>query len=295
MRSVPIVVATALLAAAQSAQAWNDRGHMMVAAIAWNSLEPHIRARATELIKLNPHYRTFLITGTHKPERDKVAFVRAATWPDFIKDLAKKPDEAGPGDYIDNGNDPADSPKPNQNIGYEDLHLHKYWHFKDIPFSKDTTPTKNPKEPNAETRIRLHRDTIASKDKTVDDDLKSYDLVWLLHLVGDVHQPLHGTQRFSAAHTDGDAGGNLVRVCEDPCEHTEKSLHSFWDGAGGANASVFSAIRAAERLDEADPDDVDITEPQKWIDESFELAKTFVYAKPIDHRACWRAPRQAAQ
>src|SRR5262245_36327614 len=104
MRSVPILVATALLAAAQSAQAWNDRGHMMVAAIAWNSLEPHIRARATELIKLNPHYRTFLITGTHKAERDKVAFVRAATWPDFIKDLAKKPDEAGPGDYIDNGN-----------------------------------------------------------------------------------------------------------------------------------------------------------------------------------------------
>jgi hypothetical protein len=44
------------------------------------------------------------------------------------------------------------------------------------------------------------------------DDLKSYDLVWLLHLVGDVHQPLHFTTRVSAGFPTGDAGGNDVEV-----------------------------------------------------------------------------------
>jgi hypothetical protein len=40
------------------------------------------------------------------------------------------------------------------------------------------------------------------------DKLKSYDLPWLLHLVGDVHQPLHSTTRVSATKPDGDNGGN---------------------------------------------------------------------------------------
>ena len=41
-----------------------------------------------------------------------------------------------------------------------------------------------------------------------DDDVKSYDMVWLLHLVGDVHQPLHATSRFSAASPQGDCIGS---------------------------------------------------------------------------------------
>ncbi|MGR9180456.1 S1/P1 nuclease (plasmid) [Rhizobium leguminosarum] len=44
------------------------------------------------------------------------------------------------------------------------------------------------------------------------DNVRSYDLVWLLHLVGDAHQPLHATARFSQAHKHGDQGGNLDDV-----------------------------------------------------------------------------------
>src|SRR5262245_48474805 len=45
-----------------------------------------------------------------------------------------------------------------------------------------------------------------------DDDVRSYDLVWLIHLVGDAHQPLHATARFSKTFPDGDAGGNPVKI-----------------------------------------------------------------------------------
>ena len=45
------------------------------------------------------------------------------------------------------------------------------------------------------TQIVAFRKTLG--DSGASDELKSYDLVWLLHLVGDVHQPLHATTRFN--------------------------------------------------------------------------------------------------
>jgi hypothetical protein len=57
--------------------------------------------------------------------------------------------------------------------------------------------------------------------------LKSYDLVWLMHLVGDLHQPLHCTARFAKTQKQGD-GGNGAKVCATSCRD---SLHTFWDDA----------------------------------------------------------------
>ena len=54
------------------------------------------------------------------------------------------------------------------------------------------------------------------------DALKSYDLSWLLHLVGDVHQPLHASTRVSSTDPGGDAGGNLLKL---NCAHCE--LHAL--------------------------------------------------------------------
>ena len=75
------------------------------------------------------------------------------------------------------------------------------WHFIDEPFSTDDTPLQQPVPPNAETQIAVFRKTLA--DKTISDDIRSYDLAWLLHLVGDVHQPLHATAqaRIAALHS----------------------------------------------------------------------------------------------
>jgi len=35
-------------------------------------------------------------------------------------------------------------PKPDQNIGYADLFQHRYWHYIDLPFSRDGTPLAQP-------------------------------------------------------------------------------------------------------------------------------------------------------
>jgi hypothetical protein len=43
--------------------------------------------------------------------------------------------------------------------------------------------------------------------------LRSFDLVWMLHIVGDLHQPLHATAMFCLdLPANGDRGGNKVMV-----------------------------------------------------------------------------------
>jgi len=51
-------------------------------------------------------------------------------------------------------------------------------------------------------------------DYESEDDLKSHDLSWLLHLVGDLHQALHCTTRVGQTQPDADAGGNRVTLAQ---------------------------------------------------------------------------------
>ena len=264
MRMLRAFFIAVLLVVPTGAWSWNERGHMMVAAVAWDLLEEPTKARVTELLKLNPEHKNW-IRNVPAADRAKTAFMKASTWPDFIR-----------GVYEDDGSDPEKAPLASQNIGYEDELQHRYWHFVDLPFSQDGTPLQQPKKPNALTQIVEFRKTIASK--TADDDVKSYDLVWLIHLVGDVHQPLHATARFSTDSPKGDHGGNDVKLCALPCKD---NLHSFWDRSVGSASGIPSIINAADRLDEADDAAVDIDNPQTWVEESFQIAKSAVYRRPV--------------
>jgi len=87
--------------------------------------------------------------------------------------------------------------------------MHKYWHFIDTPFTTDRTALPPIPAPNAQERIALFRTVLAS---TSADPLKSYDLTWLLHLVRDVHQPLHASTRVGSTDPNGDSGGNLGKL-----------------------------------------------------------------------------------
>jgi hypothetical protein len=51
----------------------------------------------------------------------------------------------------------------------------------------------------------------------------------LIHFVGDVHQPLHATDRISISLPGGDLGGNLFPLAGDGA----RNLHSFWDDTAG--------------------------------------------------------------
>jgi len=243
---------------------------MVVASIAYNELKktPTVRAKVETLLKLNPAYSSW-VSGVAAADRGEVAFLMASRWPDAIKR-----DSHYVNDGKDNGETPVE-PIASRNIGYKDTARHKYWHYKDIGFSTDGTAVEPPKVPNIATTIKRFTATLASQKAS--QGLKSYDLVWLIHLVGDAHQPLHATSRFTADKPHGDIGGNTISLCAAPCKD---ELHAFWDGALGRSESLSEAREAALALPPAGGS-ADVLLVDTWLDESLLEAKSHAYVAPI--------------
>ena len=280
-----------LLVCTPSSWGWGNAGHEAVAYVAWQQLTPETRARVMVLLALVPTLET--PTGKHVPgfadwkkdlpaglsedEQNFFLFMRAATWPDSIKHVGFQDSDTAPGTPTDD------------NIGYTDKKSHGYWHFVDTGFASDKSKVPPTPVPNAATQIVALRTAISSDES---DELKSYDLVWIEHLVGDVHQPLHGTVRYYKK--KGDEGGNLVPIkmplaMEKKFEGTlskssPRELHAFWDdlpGEGDAADALPEAEAFGKALSGAPSDKVADTDPSDWAMESFKIAKTDAYASPI--------------
>src|SRR5271169_3372131 len=152
MPSARLCLAFIIAAAMGPAQAWDDLGHMTVAAIAYDRLTPEARMRAAVLLRLNPRYRDWRAVAKGADE-ERVAFLMASTWPDFIKHAR---------DYDDDGEVPT-GPDASRNLGYTDRLMHRYWHYVDLPFSPDNTPLAGPRAPNALMQIGVFRQALAQK------------------------------------------------------------------------------------------------------------------------------------
>lgn len=278
LEQTAIVVAfVSVLALAPEARAWDDFGHMEVAAVAFQRLDGKVKKRVAQLLKLNPRYPNWIV-GAAPGDEDRMAFMRAATWADSIK--------TDPTYQADDQNAATAS----QNVGYTDRLRHAYWHYVDQPFSPDGTPRVATPAPNAATVIPMLRAALAADSST--DDVKSYDLVWLLHLVGDIHQPLHCVARFDAANAAGDRGGNNVKIsgntqpptCDDPryCPFGPPGdLHALYDTIAGSGYAVGPAEMAAAKLPKPDAAKAAVRDVAVWIQEGFDLAQNTVYVAPI--------------
>jgi hypothetical protein len=149
----------------------------------------------------------------------------------------------------------------------------------DMPFDApgDSTPLQQPPSVNAQTEIALLRGALRTDEP---DLLKSYDLVWLEHLVGDVHQPLHCVSRFDAADPNGDSGGNNVKLKASP-DYSDTVLHMLWDDFPGAGDRADQAIAFQASLPKPDKKKSAISDEPKWIAEGVENAQKYAYATPI--------------
>src|SRR4030095_16217986 len=69
--------------------AWNNRGHMMVAAVAYQKLTPQAKDRVDALLLLNPdrdNWFELIPEGTSVARTKMLIFMIAATWAARIKD-----------------------------------------------------------------------------------------------------------------------------------------------------------------------------------------------------------------
>jgi hypothetical protein len=271
-RRILVVFVLFLTIACGQALAWNSIGHMAVAYSAYQQLTPAEQARVTALLKLNPYYSEWLgyvkkaAPAATDADRDMYVFMMAATWPDEIKAM-------GSGYF---GTDtPPKAELPTLNTGYSDKNMHRYWHFINTSFSTDGTPLPPVPQPTIVEKIGAFRADLASGEA---DLLKSYDLVWLEHMVGDVHQPLHASARVTKTQPKGDQGGNLVLV-----SGPSKELHAYWDtilGLGDTQ-NFETAVKVGSALPKPEESLAQDANEADWADESFKLAKSSVYIAPI--------------
>ncbi|KTD20292.1 3'-nucleotidase/nuclease [Legionella lansingensis] len=152
-------------------------------------------------------------------------------------------------------------------------------HYIDIPFSWDGTELVQPDDINAVSAI-----IDASKilqENLANDFTKGFTLRILLHVVGDIHQPLHAANQFSIEHPQGDQGGNLFPLSSNSIA---TNLHSYWDKGGGLlnNAEHYSAKQLrlkAHNIEKHWPchlEDMNL-DPETWATESHQIAITKVY------------------
>jgi hypothetical protein len=113
-------------------------------------------------------------------------------------------------------------------------------------------------------------------------------LSWLLHLVGDIHQPLHVSDQFSKKFPAGNGAGTQEYVA-DPLSDSAMPLHLLWDSNSLRSTKLEDVDRNAQALVKqfprsAYPELTAIDWPvdfEGWARESFQVAVDFAYGYGI--------------
>lgn len=232
----------ALWMPAQNALAWGEEGHRMVGDIASKYLNPKAKAQVLALLKDDR-----LADGKTSGRR---TLGEIASWADEFREYDPK--------------------RPGHRL-----------HFDDIPICGEADYSKYCRNGQCAS-AQLARQLDILRDEASRLSRRNRALKWIVHLIGDIHQPLHAANR-------GDNGGNTIRVSyfgeTDNPPYGPMKLHSIWDvhmlqrliaDRKNENAIVSAAISEQDR---AQWEKGSISD---WIAESHEIAKNFVYpALPV--------------
>lgn len=249
-----------LILACPRALAWSAPGHMIVTALAYDQLSREERDKLDLILSEHVKYPSW---KTQYPE----ASLPGLTLPKFIAMLASLyPDD------IRNHDNPETFPE---------------WHYIDYPLHPPDFPMLPGPTPGNDLLVGLARsaNAVVKLTSKYDKRARATMLSFLLHLVGDAHQPLHCETLFNDdfKEPDGDRGGNNAWV-KAPGGPAIK-LHAFWDRLFGPGPALYrpppltmvlAALHEAQQLAPAFPR-ASLPEltahptPERWTLESREL------------------------
>jgi S1/P1 Nuclease len=229
--------------------AWGCKGHQTVALIA----EKHLTAEARQFLE------TLLKENLIEPQLKRYCgpfpaslLADSATWPDDVRNTLKN----GP------------------------------WHYIDIPRGAPRGPLASFCGDSGCVTQAIAEQLAILKDPQADSSKRANAARYVIHLIGDLHMPLHAT-------TNNDEGGNCVPVRffrRNPREHNHSytpNLHSVWDTTildrdmEGGDSSEY-----AEFLDQAFSPQAAAwiragVHLEDWAWESHDLADSVVYGNLV--------------
>jgi S1/P1 Nuclease len=186
-----------------AASAWNDTGHQVISLIAWGTMSERTRGTVVALMRQAPGGAGLasLFAQDNRPlaVRQREFFRRASTWPDIVR-----------------------SEQPAARHAFH----RPTWHHRSFFWRQEAAgPVDLPNMPVNEENVveRLGHLAAVLADPSQPSTERAVGAAWLLHLAGDVHQPLHCSTRVTARDPDGDRGGNEFEL-------RGQSLHAYWDG-----------------------------------------------------------------
>lgn len=189
-RGIAIAVTFLILCTPSLSLGWGAGGHMMTASIAFQRLNPRARAQVQALLAI--YIKPAAVTA------QSTDFVNASHW--------------------------ADDLRP-----FPEFDLFKTKHYINLPFSNDGTPL--PADlPDPDNIIKALGDNVEVLRTSTDRNARAQALRFIIHFVGDIHQPLHSVARVNRDTPNGDQGGNLVKI---KVGDKDTNLHSYWDGGIG--------------------------------------------------------------
>ena len=269
MRAVLSLLAMLLaLTAAAPAAAWTRPGHMVTAAIAYDEIQrlrPDLLPVIAALLDAHPDRGPFQVAVDRSTgaERARRMFLECARWPDDVRLT---------------------------------LYDHPSWHAAMWPVvAADAPPEARARAAargdgpagDAIQALQLNLHVLGDPKATTSD--RAMSLCWALHVLGDIHQPLHTAELFSAAWPHGDGGGSLEYV-QDPIGPEPIVLHWLWDDSINRSGVAADVDRRAREIEAAHPRSSlaalsAATGPDRFTawahGESYPLAVSFAYGAGI--------------
>lgn len=226
-----LVLAALLFFAPAPAMAWWEYGHETVARIAWLEASPATRAELRRLMARSALLET--------PTCSTRTIEAVSYWPDCIKTLGERFSYASP------------------------------WHYQNVDICQPFDLAAPCRDGNCvSAQIERHLRLLA--DRRVPARERLMALAFLVHFMGDLHQPMH-------AGDHGDLGGNRVRISYGIIP---TNLHAAWDGYladRGISQSVPDAAGILSELSEADRTALRQGDVAAWSREGWEASREFAY------------------
>ena len=135
------------------------------------------------------------------------------------------------------------------------------FHYINIP--EGMTYGEAPKNPKGDAYTALNDFTATLKNPSTNKADKALALRFIVHLVGDMHQPMH------FGHAE-DWGGNKIKVT---FFGKDSNLHSVWDKSliMSQNLSFTEWVRMLDKADKQTVAKIQSVGPEGWIEEGLEM------------------------